>query len=158
MKKPLFTQSFETIQLVEALKEMSIGQTISFSEISKKVGFSVNSSSPAYHSARRVLTRDHSIILESVRGFGFQRLDGHGMVNRGGRLLKGVRRRARRGAQEMEIALMQNLNRNDQLRASQQLTRFKLTADIARTPPVTNREETPEPDLISSFATRPRRR
>ncbi len=156
-KRPLFAQNSETQKLVAILSEMSIGEVLSFADLTKRAGFAVSSGMPSYQSARRILVRDYRIITEGVRGVGVQRLDGSGMVQRGGRLMRGIRRRAKRGAQEMDVALMQNLNRNDQLVAANQLTRFRLMTDVARHQNiVSNKEIVEEPQLVSSYRDRPK--
>lgn len=149
--RELFRTSDETRRLVALFVEMSIDQTLSFEQAAQLAGFPVTSTLPAYHSARRMALRDHQIIIEGVRGIGFKRLDGSGMVKRGGRLLHAIKRRCRRGATEMEVALLQNLDRNDQLRASEQFNRFKLGGDIAASP-TSNRQIVESPPLIVSAA------
>lgn len=146
--RPLFTQTTETQALVALFREMSIGQQMSFAEASKRVGFKVTSMLSAYHSARYIAMRDHHVVMEGIKSFGFVRLNGDGMVKRGFRILKGIQRRAIKGAREQEIALTQNLDRNAQLLASSNLNRLRLMGDIAGKP-ASNRKPIEEPELIA---------
>lgn len=146
--RPLFTQTTETQALVALFQEMSMNQQMSFAEASKRVGFNVTSMLPAYHSARNIATRDHGVVIEGIKSFGFVRLNGEGMVKRGFRFLKGIQRRTVKGAREQEIALTQNLDRNAQLQASSNLNRFRLMGDIAGKP-ASNRKTVEEPELIA---------
>jgi hypothetical protein len=148
----LFQKSFETNALVKLfVEQIAVGQTVTFGEASARVGFPVTSRLPAYQSAKSIARRDHGVVIGPAKGVGFSRLNGENIVKRGGYIMKGIRGRAQVGAAEAEIALTHNLDRNAQLTASQNLTRFRLAADIA-TPPKTNRQIVPPPDLITRTA------
>lgn len=142
---PSFTRSHETQKLVDLFRSMSVESQMSYSEASRRLGFDVRSSSGAYHSARRVAAKEHGVIIDSIRSFGFVRLAGSGIVKRGDQHLSAIRRRARRGGMEMEIAISQNLTRDEMMLASEKLSRLRIIADTSM-PAKSNKpaRETPE--------------
>jgi len=144
--RPMFQRSHETDKLIAFFRECSIGTPVSFADVHKAVGFKVTSSSPAYNSARMIAAKKHNIVIEGVRGFGFMRLDPTAIVNRGGRHLRSIRRRAHRAGHEMEIAISGNLDREHMMKATEQLSRFRIvesTAQAVRA--VSNRQQPEQP-------------
>lgn len=144
--RKMFERSKETDKLVALFQEMSIDNPLSFDNAGKVVGFPVKSTSSAYHSARRIAANEHNIVIEGVRGFGFVRLTSIGIVDRGGKHLKSIKRRARRASGEMEIAISGNLDRDHMLRATEQLSRMRIISDTSS--PVraaSNKSTAPEP-------------
>jgi hypothetical protein len=153
--KPMFTQSAETNSIVGFFRELSIGSETSFSAVSKALGFPVASDLPSYQSAKRIALRDHGVVIEGVRGFGFVRLNGSEMVKKGFRTMTGIRRAARRGSAVTEIAVRQNLNRNEMLDATEQLSRFRIIETTSRQfPAKSNRKVAPETLPADQFDTR----
>lgn len=153
--RKIFQKSKETDKLVSVFRELSIGQTISFDDCSKVVGFEVTSILPAYHSARRIALRDHGIVIEGVRGVGFTRLNGEGMVDRGYSKFRSLRRMARRGAALAEVALRQNLPQALTIQATEQLSRWRITETTGQVSrPKTNRETVEAPPEAENFDTR----
>jgi hypothetical protein len=130
--KPSFSRSHETDALIALFLECSIGNPVSFSAASKKVGFAVHSTLPAYNSARNIAAKSHNIVIDSVRGFGFVRLDPAKIVKRGGKHLRSIRRRARKAGHEMEIAIQGNLDREHTIKATEQLSRFRIVESTAQ--------------------------
>lgn len=144
-----FQRSAETDKLLALFQELSIGAPLSFEAAAKSVGFPVGSSTPAYHSARLIAAKQHNIVIEGIRSFGFIRLDSANIVQRGGKHLRSIRRRARRAGHEMEIAISGNLDRDAMMKATEQLSRFRIVESTAQ--PVratTNREPVETPAAI----------
>ncbi|MDR3495331.1 MAG: hypothetical protein P4L82_12090 [Ancalomicrobiaceae bacterium] len=129
--QPLFTRSVQTKKLVALFQDMSIDTQMSFAEAGKRLGFALTSSSDIYRSARWIATRDHQIVIEGIRGFGFTRLAGSGIVKRGDGHERAIRRRARRASTEMTVAITQNLTRDDMQAATEKLSRFRIIADLS---------------------------
>lgn len=146
--KPSFEKSSKTEILVNVFREMGMNQPISFADLSRRCGFPVKSDLPSYQSAKRIARRDHQVVIDPIHKFGCQRVSGEGIVRRGARIMKGMRGRAKVGAQEAEIALTHNMDRNMQQVASQNLTRFRLIADVASAAK-SNRAVVSEPDLVA---------
>jgi hypothetical protein len=139
----IFEQSEETAKLVALFKEIPIGKEVSFSDASEIVGFEVTSDLSAYQSAKRAAERDHKVVIEGIRGFGFKRIDGAGMVERASRFFKHVRKGSRREANVQEIAISQNLTRGQSIRATEQLSRLRIMETTAAQ---ANRYQEPKPD------------
>jgi hypothetical protein len=99
---------------------------MSFADASNTVGFTVKSTLPSYQTAKRIAERDHNVVIDGVRGYGFVRINGSGMVDRAPRFFKKVRRGARREAHVQEIALLQNLSRDEMMRATEQFSRLRI--------------------------------
>ena len=124
--RPIFTQSNETRRLIELFVNLPVGASMSFADASNAVGFTVKSTLPSYQTAKRIAERDHNVVIDGVRGYGFVRINGSGMVDRAPRFFKKVRRGARREAHVQEIAILQNLSRDEMMRATEQFSRLRI--------------------------------
>lgn len=141
--RPTFEQSKETAALVSLFKEMSIGDVISYDDASKALGFEIKSTTPAYQSAKNAARRDYEVIIESVRGVGFTRLNGSSMIDRAARFFSRVRKGSRREAHVQEVAIKSNLTRGEMTRATEQLSRLRILETTAISSP--KKEEKKEP-------------
>lgn len=150
--KLIFETSTETQSLVDYFRQMSIGARVSFEAVSKAVQFKVNSSLPAYNTARRIAQRDYSVVIESVRGFGFVRVNGSEIVKSADRFFKKVRRGSRREAGKQEIAIMSNLGRDEMLKATENLSRLRIleTTSMSSRQASSNRPRVDEPPTFKS--------
>lgn len=146
--RPIFLQSAETRRLVELFISIPISTAMSFADASKAVGFPVTSNLPAYQSAKKIAERDHSTVIDGIRGFGFVRINGSGMVSRAPRFFRKVRKGARREARVQEIAIKTNLTRNEMIDATEQLSRLRILETTAMVRPVTNRNTPETPPLV----------
>lgn len=147
--KPIFTASHQTQELVALFTRMSTNETFSYEAASKKLGFAIYSTLPSYQSAKRIAERDHGCVVSSVRKYGFKRIDGEQMVKRAPAFFKRVRRGARREAMVQEIAISQNLPRDEMLKATEQLSRLRIletTAVSVRA--ASNRRHTDTPETM----------
>jgi hypothetical protein len=144
--KPIFKTSNETEQLLNLFMQMPLGSTLSFDDASKAVGFEVRSTLSAYQSAKKLAERDHNIVIDSVRGHGFQRIDGEGMVQRAPRFFKKVRKGARREAHVQGIAITQNLPRDAMLKATENHSRLRILETTASMPKASSNRKKAEVD------------
>ena len=110
---------------------MPIGSNMSFPAATQAVGFTVKSVLPAYQTAKRIAERDHNVVIEAVRGFGFMRINGSGMVSRAPRFFRKVRKGARREAHVQNIAISQNLTREEMMVATEQFSRLRILETTA---------------------------
>lgn len=148
MNRIISEQSRETRALIAAFVAMSLGQEYTFDQISEIVGFRVNSSLPAYHSARRIAARDHNVVIDGIRGVGFRRLPADQIVTgRGNRHMRSILRRAKVGVREMTIAILGNLSESVSQDASEKLTRFRLFGDLSKNAK-SNRRSTVDPPRV----------
>lgn len=129
--RPIFSQSNETKKLIELFIAMPVGSNMSFPAATQAVGFTVKSVLPAYQTAKRIAERDHNIVIEAVRGYGFMRINGSGMVSRAPRFFRKVRKGARREAHVQNIAISQNLTRDEMMIATEQFSRLRILETTA---------------------------
>lgn len=129
--RPIFSQSNETKKLIELFIAMPIGSSMSFPAATQAVGFTVKSILPAYQTAKRIAERDHNVVIEAVRGFGFMRINGSEMVSRAPRFFRKVRKGARREAHVQNIAISQNLTREEMMVATEQFSRLRILETTA---------------------------
>lgn len=150
--KPIFETSHETLALVDYFRHVPVGSPISFDTVSKAVKFKVHSSLPAYNTARRIAQRDHSVVIEAVRGFGFVRIKGGEIVKSAERFFKKIRRGSRREAGKQEIAVMSNLSRDDMMKATENLSRLRILETTSMSPRrvASNRPQVEDPPTIKS--------
>lgn len=153
--KPLFELSANTQRIVSMFRNLSINAETSFAQASEIVGFEMRSTTTAYHSARHIVLRDHGIVIEGIRGFGFVRVNGSGMVKKGHRTMAHLRRASRRGALVAETAIRQNLTRGEMIEVTEQLSRFRIletTSQSVRA--ASNRKIPEEPEPETPFNSR----
>jgi len=150
--KPTFESSHETMALVDYFRQAPIGTPVSFSTVSKSVNFEVHSSLSAYNSARRIAERDHAIVIEAIRGFGFVRINGGEIVKSADRFFRKIRRGSRREACKQEIAVMSNLSRDEMMKATENLSRLRIleTTSLSTRRAASNRPTIEEPPTIKS--------
>lgn len=148
--KPTFETSHETMALVDYFRQAPIGTPVSFETLSRGVNFKVTSSLSAYTSARRIAERDHAIVIEAIRGFGFVRINGAEIVKSADRFFQKIRRGSRREASKQEIAVMSNLSRDEMLKATENLSRLRIleTTSMSTRRAASNRPTVEEPPTI----------
>jgi hypothetical protein len=145
--RPIFSRSVETRKLLDLFEGASIDTPISFADASRKLGFAITSTSGSYHSARRIAVKECGIVIEAIRNFGFVRLSGSGIVKRGDSHDGALRRRARRAGDEMAIAIVQNLDREEMQSATEKLSRYRIVSDLTSpAKAASNRLVTQEPE------------
>ena len=129
--RPNFKQSAETTAIINYLVSLPLEKEVSFAEASNAVGFEFSALTPAYQSAKRAAERDHNVVIEGIRGFGFTRVNAVGMVERASRFFRRVRKGSRREAHVQEIAIKSNLPRESMLAATEQLSRLRILESTA---------------------------
>ena len=148
--KRIFEISHETQTLVEYFRQVPVGSPVSFDTVSKAVKFRVKSTLPAYNTARRIAERDHAVVIEAIRGFGFMRINGSEIVKSADRFYKRIRRGSRREAGKQEIAVMSNLSRDEMMKATENLSRLRILETTSMSPrrAASNRPQVEEPPVI----------
>jgi alkylated DNA nucleotide flippase Atl1 len=145
-----FQTSAQTATLVAIMRNMKIGDILTYEQASTLAGFPVGPSGPATQ-ARKVMERDHNIFVYVIRGVGFQRGGGQEMVDSATSMIDGIRRKARRGRSRCELAVRQNLPEREHHMALDYMTRFGLIADTSRAPAAkSNREARDKPETARS--------
>ena len=159
--RPTFKKSAETTAITEYLASLPLNQEVSFVEASRAVGFLFTSTTPAYQSAKRAAERDHNVVISTVRGYGFKRINGVGMVERATSFFRRVRKGSRREAHVQEIAIMSNLPRETMLAATEQLSRLRIleSTSVGAKKALSNKAAQEMPPLVGPMtATAGRRR
>lgn len=131
MPRKLFETSRETRALVDLFRSLRYSETVSFAEASKRLGFAVTSTTPAYQSAKKIAERDHGVFIFSVRGEGFGRGTGADMVASAHPLFGRARRAMRTCADRLTIAFSENLTEHEHRLATEMYGRANLIAATA---------------------------
>lgn len=91
-------RSWETDVLVETLLAVPVGETISYQQLSEACGQNVQGEARGkLVSALSILERDHSVLFDSVRAFGYQRCTPTGVVKKATGAIRRIHRSAKRG-------------------------------------------------------------
>lgn len=139
--RKIFEASVETMRIVESLRNMRLGQKLTFGELSKSVGFPVSSTTPAYHRARRIAERDHGVYIGSLRGVGFFRGTGDDMVDSLDQLAARMRKSAKRSVERADLAIINNLSEEKYERAVERRNRASIIFSTTASPmPTSNRK------------------
>jgi hypothetical protein len=117
-KPPLFEQTAETRLLVVRLKKMTVGEVISYVELSALISKPVDGSSGPLVTARRRMLRDFDMVIACIPGEGIQRLDDKAIVNESLEYGKWIRRKAKRSFERINKANFSTLPREYQMRFS----------------------------------------
>lgn len=142
-RRRMFERSVETQKLLDLFLALPLDTPMSFADASALVRFRVHSSLGAYRSARIIGERRHSLVIEAIRGSGFQRLTGMEISEAGERGMRSIRVKARREGNKQGIAIADNLDDAHAKRSSELLNRFNLIADIASKPRSNHRPAPP---------------
>ena len=96
------------------------------------------------------MQRDHAVVIEAVRGFGFVRINGNEIVKSADRFFKKIRRGSRREASKQEIAISSNLGRDEMLKATENLSRLRIleTTSMSARRASSNRPIVDEPPIV----------
>lgn len=136
-----FEQSKETAALVDLLCGLRLEESVSFADASRRLGFTVASSTPAYQSAKRIAERDHGVYIGSVRGTGFFRGTGEDMAESLTPLSARINRAAKTSIGRADLALINNLQPDTHAKVLERRSRasiiFSTSGDLF---PVSNRK------------------
>lgn len=124
-----FETSYNTRRLIAAFASMSLGDAVKLIDMSRTVGFDVTPANS--YTARMIAEREHRVFVYLDRDRGFVRGNGSEMVSSGAGFLDAIKRKAKRCGQRMELALTQNLTRDEHLIASETLSRANIVASTS---------------------------
>ena len=127
MRHP-FERSEQTRKLIDAFRKMSIGESVTLSDMTKALAFTVTAQNSYY--ARQIVEKEHEIFIY-IDGKSFVRGSGSSMVASGSGFLQSIKRKAKRCSRRMETALAQNLTRDEHLVAAETLSRASIIASTA---------------------------
>lgn len=136
-----FELSKETAAIAAVFRSMALGQQMTWADLSKAAGFNVVSTTPAYHSARRVVERDNGVFIGSIRGVGCYRGTGEDMAGSLEPLAKSMRRIAKKSIDRADLAIANNLNEEMHSRVSERRARASIIFSTSAAPmPTSNRK------------------
>lgn len=96
--RPRFRVSTETRAIYDKIVKMSVGEIVTYLELSKLIGDDIRANGRApLNSARRMAQRDNQIVLDVVPKVGIKRMSDIDVVGSANATLGVVRRAARRG-------------------------------------------------------------
>lgn len=133
MPKPAsFELSADTRLLLQRLKKVPMGETITYDALTAEIGKKVSGATPALQSARRVLMRDDQTVFSPIRGVGLQRLNDEAIVSATEANRDAIRRKAKKAAREVTCVQDYNaLPPAKQLRHTAALSVFTAIAEMA---------------------------
>lgn len=139
-----FEQSVETTAILAVFRQMRMSEQMTFADLSKKVGFVVTSSTSAYHSARKIAERDHSIFIGAIRKYGFFRGTGDDMADSLEPLANRMRKTAKRSIARADLAIRNNLSDEKYRRTVERRQRASIIFSTSSAPmPDSNRKRRP---------------
>jgi hypothetical protein len=128
----MFQMSADTRFLVQRLSKASVGDLITYEDLSREVGKAVSGSFSALTSARRALLRDQQRVFDVVTGKGLKRLNDIEIVATGERTSQRIRRTARRGVRTLTaVADFSSLPREYQMRHTAAVSIFGVIAEMS---------------------------
>lgn len=116
-ERPIFQASVETRLLYDRLRNLQVGEMVSYAELSEIVGQDTQGEGRgALNSARRLALRDHDIVTDAVKNVGIKRLSGSEVVQSATATFSRVRRLAQRGARRLAAARDEGLSTEEKAR------------------------------------------
>lgn len=140
-----FELSAETAAIIDVFHTMSMGQQMTFRDLSRAVKFIVSSSSGAYYSARRIAERDHGVYIGGNRGVGFFRGSGEDMADSLEPLAARMRRAAKRSISRADLAISNNLTDEKYKRTMERRNRASIIFSTSGSLPAASNRRRSEP-------------
>lgn len=106
--------SIDSRLLAERLMNLEVGETISYVELSAIIRRNVQKEAGVnLRTARRLIMREHRIIIGTIRSEGVKRLDDLGAMKSGEQSLGKIHREAKRGAEKLACVTFENLSNEE---------------------------------------------
>jgi hypothetical protein len=145
MKQPLFRASSDTQAIVRLLATASVGQLVTWEQLSTELGQRADPGGPGYPatlSARRVLERDYQIAFEAEPTFGLRRLENVQIVQSGDRFISRARRAVKRGILRLTCVDFATLPRERQIEHNAKLSAMSAIAELGSQKAIARIEKT----------------
>jgi hypothetical protein len=137
-----FQLSADTRFLMQKLRSLQIGDTITYKDLATEIGKPVTGALPALASARRILLRDENMVFDIVRGDGLKRLNDVEIVGTSHRTAKKIKRAAQRGVRTLTaVADFSALPREAQMRHTAAVSVFGVIAEFTKEPNIARVEK-----------------
>lgn len=105
--------SIEASLLVDAFKGMPAGHQIGYAELSAMIGRDIQHNFGYLSTARRILHREHGMLIETVKGVGVRVATESGKLAASRRDMQASRRAIRRAASKLEITEYEALTEDE---------------------------------------------
>jgi len=112
-KKTIPETSVDAKLLYSQLSDTAVGDFISYAELSKIIGRSIQQNRGPLTTAIKGVQRDLGYVFGTIRGEGIKRLDDQGIVAQAGYVLPKARRAALRAKKQLECVTLGNLKEKD---------------------------------------------
>jgi hypothetical protein len=145
--QPSFQMSADARLLMQHLSKVSVGQVVTYDEMSNVVSRPISGTSTSLRTALKRLMRDQGMIFGVIRGKGFKRLDDAEIVAEGGKATDIIRRRAKHAIERQSKADFGKLNREQQGRYTAQVSILAATAFMTTERQVARIAEASKPDV-----------
>jgi hypothetical protein len=145
--RPSFQMGADARLLMQHLSKSSIGQIVTYDEMSRVISRPVSGASTSLRTALKRLLRDSGMVFGVVQGTGFKRLDDAEIVAEGGKATDIIRRRARRAIERQSKADFAKLTREQQGRYTAQVSVLAATAFMTTERQVARIAEASKPDV-----------
>jgi hypothetical protein len=101
MKQPSFEMSASTRLLIQRLRMVKVGDTLTYSDMSVVVSEKISGASGCLQTARRHLLKEENIVFDVVRGVGMTRLSDTDIVRASDKDVDGIRRKAKKSCRKL---------------------------------------------------------
>ena len=129
-KQPDFRLSSDSAAIIEAIKGVSVGETITYSAMSTLIGRDITKFRGALETARRSIQRDMRMVFDVVRGVGMIRLTDSEIVDLSDKARAHARRHARRTAKKLVCVDYAALSKEKQTKHNAALSMFGILSEL----------------------------
>lgn len=132
MTKPQFEMSLETRLLVDMLSQVEPGQTVTFADMTAKVGVDVSGGYGPLQSAKKRVFNDTGAVFSSIKGVGYARLRDGEIVEDAAADRRRVHRMATRATRKLAAVDFDALTVEQRLTHNVEMTIFNAQRLLAR--------------------------
>lgn len=117
--------SVDTEVLVKCLREVPVGETVTYEQLSALIGRDVtNGTRSTLARARDIVQREDRIVFKTVRKIGLQRSDSTQITQSGIKVVQSINRASKRGARRVACANYDELSDMDKVKHNAYQTLF----------------------------------
>lgn len=131
MDKPSFAASADAKVLADLMREVVVGDTLSYQTMSTAIGRDVTSAPGLLRTARSIVQREDRIVFDCIVRTGLKRLADTEIVSLGDRARQRVRRIARRTSQAITCVNYDTMARDVQVKHNTALSMLGVMHELA---------------------------
>jgi hypothetical protein len=129
---PRFQASLETRMLTEMLLSAQVGETVTFTDMSTRVGYNGGGGDPHLQSAKNRAFNEKGAVFDSVRGVGYKRLNDKEIVSDATRDRERVGKSAKRAIKKLATVKYSDLPESERLTHNVEMTILNAQAALAK--------------------------